>query len=437
MDTSGSVPNPTTAPLAVNVPNHGTLNSVTPIGEAQEFVYTYSTVTSLVDFSQQTLPSPPVANTTVSNLDTLNPTRSAPVQITVLHSTDPRVKTIQIYLKSAESGGVVYRVAGSFANNPAGGMRAHLTAGTTSSSPAAPTTNTSAAGQRVALTGVAIGGTGTIQRRIYRTVVNGAQLKLQQTIGDNTATIAAQDATPDGSLGANAPVGDTSGLTQPAGQVVAGSTTLPTSGLGTLPTQGWAFLDGGQIIRYTGRTGNSVIGIPTSGPGAIVNTVRYGDHLVAAPQLTGVTGIGTAIPKGTPINLWVQRDAFGDQIDQAAIDDINDRVLQDGVYEGPILVDERRGLLSLTALCDATLAIFSRPIQTVRYATRDVKTKSGKPVTVDLISPPITADLVIQEVQITEIDIAPGLYPRFEVTASSTRFSLDSLLRKLTKALGV
>jgi hypothetical protein len=437
VNTSGSVPNPTVAPVAVNYVNGGSFNAATPIGEAQEFVYTYSTVAGFSDFSQQTLPSPLVANTTVSNMDSLNPTRSAPVRITVPNSTDARVQTIYLWLKSAESGGTVYRFASAVANNTAGGTQFVVTAGTVVGNPAAPTTNTSASGQRVALSGVAVGGTGTIQRRIYRTVVNGAQLKLQQTIGDNTATVAAQDATADGALGANAPVGDTSGLTQPVGQVVAGSTTLPTSGLGTLPTQGWAFLDGGSIIRYTGRTGNSVIGIPTTGPGAIVNTVRYGDHLVAAPQLTGVTGIAAAIPKGTPINLWVQREAFGDQIDQAAIDDLNDRVLQDGVYEGPILVDERRGLLSLTAWADATLAIFSRPIQTVRYATRDLKTKSGKPVTVNLASPPIAADLVIQEVQITEIDIAPGLAPRFEVTASSTRFSLDSLLRKLTKALGV
>jgi hypothetical protein len=285
--------------------------------------------------------------------------------------------------------------------------------------------------------GIAVGPSGTTARKYYRTAVNGSTLKLQQTIANNTATTGVQDATADGSLGANAPSSDTSGLTQPSGQVNAGATTLPTSGLSTLPTAGWANLDGGQIIRYTGVTGNSVTGIPATGVGAIVNSVRYGDHLVAAPQLTGVSGITDAIPKGTPINIWVQRDALSAQASQAVIDALNGIVPADGIYESDPIVDERRGIPSLTALCDATLAIFATAIQTVRYATRDVKTKSGKPVTVDLISPPITADLVIQEVQISEIDVAPGLYPRFEVTASSTRFSLDSLLRKLTKALGV
>jgi hypothetical protein len=286
------------------------------------------------------------------------------------------------------------------------------------------------------IAGIAVGPSGTISRKYYRTSVNGTQLKLQQTIAGNTATTGVQDATPDGSLGAFAPVTDTSGLTQPSGQVNAGATSLPTAGLGTLPSQGWASLDGGQVIRYTGVTGNSVTGLPASGPGALVNSVRYGDHLVAVPQLTGVTGITAAIPKGTPINIWVQRDALAAQATQAAIDAANGITSADGVYEGEPIVDERRGIPSLTALCDATLAIFATAIRTVRYATRDLKTKSGKPVAVNLASPPIVADLVIQDVQISEIDIAPGLAPRFEVTASTTRFSLDNLIRQLAKTLG-
>jgi hypothetical protein len=308
---------------------------------------------------------------------------------------------------------------------------------TTSETPPAANA-TSPARTNVAISGVSVGPTGTIAREIYRTSVNGSLLKLQQTINNNTATVAVQDATPDVSLGASAPGSDSSGLTQATGQINAGSTSIVTAGAGfARATGGWVAVPGSDAVRYTGVSGNTLTGIPAIGPGALANTIKYGVNLVAAPILTGVTGIGTAIPKGTAINLWVQRDEPGGMSDQIVIDDINDRVLIDGVYEGPILVDERRGLVSLTALCDATLAIFSRPIQTVRYATRDLKTRSGKPVTVNLVSPPIVADLVIQEVQISEIDIAPGLAPRFEVTASSTRFSLDSLLRKLTKALGV
>ena len=45
--------------------------------------------------------------------------------------------------------------------------------------------------------------------------------------------------------------------------------------------------------------------------------------------------------------------------------------------------------------------------------------------------------LTIQDVTITEIDIAPRLAPRFTVTASSMRFSVEDLLRRMaTTALG-
>jgi len=69
---------------------------------------------------------------------------------------------------------------------------------------------------------------------------------------------------------------------------------------------------------------------------------------------------------------------------------------------------------------------------TVTYQTRDLKTKSGKPVHIDL---PATAalaailgDFTIQQAGIV-ID-GPLLMPRFTVTASSVRFSLDDLLRR-------
>lgn len=290
---------------------------------------------------------------------------------------------------------------------------------------------------QVVISGVPLGPAGTISREIYRTVANGTQLKLQQTIS-NSGTTALPDVTPDGSLGANAPTTDSSGLIAANGQINAGATSILTSGAGfARASGGWIDVPGSDAVRYSGVSGNTLTGIPASGPGSLTNTIRYGTNLVAVPILTGVTGITAALPRGTPINLWVTRNDAGGQSDQIVIDGINGRVRQDGIYEGPIIVDERRGLLSLAALCDATLALFAKPIQTVRYATRDIKTKSGKPVTVNLASPPITADLVIQAVEISEIDIAPGLAPRFEVTASSTRFSLDSLLRKLTKALGV
>ena len=230
--TTGSVPNPTVAPTAVNEPNSGSFNSFVPIGEALEHAYTYSTVAGFSDYSQQTLISPAVAITTVSNRDTLNPARSAPIRITVPNSTDPRVQTIYTYVRSVTSGGG-FGIGLSLANNPAGGTQSALLA-VLGNVPAAPTTNTSAAGQRVAISGVALGASGTTARKIYRTIANGATLKLQQTIADNTTTVGVTDATADGSLGANVPATDTSGLPQPFGQVNAGSTSIPVTGTAPL-----------------------------------------------------------------------------------------------------------------------------------------------------------------------------------------------------------
>ncbi len=89
-----------------------------------------------------------------------------------------------------------------------------------------------------------------------------------------------------------------------------------------------------------------------------------------------------------------------------------------------------------TTRCEAELALFSRPVKTVTYATRDLKTKSGKAVVISLASPPIAETLTIQTVNITEIDIAPGLAPRYSVNASTARFSLEDILRTLITSAG-
>ncbi len=292
---------------------------------------------------------------------------------------------------------------------------------------AAPGTNTATANQ-VALSGIAVGASPTTARKVYRTAVSGAQLKLLATLADNV-TLTYLDALGDGSLGANAPTGDTSGLTQPQGQVNAGSATLPTASAGPFRSSGGWVVIGSQLIRYTGIAGNTLTGIPPSGIGALVTTVRYGDHILAAPVLTGVTVPGgLTASAGTLVTIWVQRDDAAAQAAMAARDG------GDGIYEY-LVQDERRAEASLVALCEAHLLAYKAPIATVTYATRDLKTKSGKPVAVDLRSPPIHGTLVIQDVTIDQIDLTPGLAPRFTVTASSVRLSLDDLLRQLAGTL--
>lgn len=291
-----------------------------------------------------------------------------------------------------------------------------------------PTSNTAAAYRNTSVAGIAVGPTGTTNRKLYRRRigVNGDVFRLLDLggLGDNTTTTYS-DTTSDGTIAAHVspPSSDTSGLTQSSGQVLAGSTSIETASSWVFSTSGGWALVGSQAIRYTGISGNTLTGIPTSGAGSLVSTVRYGEHIDPAPALTGVSGITVDIPSGTTVNLWVQRDDTLAQAAMAAIDG------GDGIYEYYVS-DERRGEPSLTALCDANLALYKSPIVTAKYATRDVKTKSGKPVTITNILG-YTGTLTIQDVTISEIDLVPATAPKFMVTASSVRVSLEALLRQM------
>ena len=290
--------------------------------------------------------------------------------------------------------------------------------------PAALTTPT-AVGNQIAA-GIPKGPSAVTARELYMSPVGSAVRKLALVVPDNTATTATITIADSGlAVAAGEPIADTSGLQQPQGQVNPGSTVLPVAAAAPFRAAGgWVVLGGGQVVRYTGISAQTLTGIPAAGAGAITITVPYGQQARPAAMLTGVTGIAVPILKGAAVSIWVQRDDLLAQAEQVA------RAGGDGVIEY-LLVDQRRGLDSLTARCDADLALFSRPIVTVSYATRDLKTKSGKQVVINLDSPRISETLTIQDVTITEIDIAPGLAPRFMVRASSVRFSLEDTLRRL------
>jgi hypothetical protein len=421
----------------------------------------------------------------------------------------------------------------------------------------------------VTLSNLPVGAAAVTGRKVYRTAAGAAQLKLQQTVANNTATTASTDATADASLGANVPTVDGSNLPPPSGVIFPGATSMIVANPAAFSSMGgWAVIGNGQqTIRYTGLTGSTLTGIPATGPGAIVASISAGSTITAEPALVGVktrmqntqlpipsastmmawaydtygggtlpagtynyaitylgasgettqgptatltitpatvgnkpqiiiygatraasgavsirlyrqplaggpfrfltsfglidviysdvgpadSALGAAAPTvntsvgsfagltwpiaaGDPVNLFVQRD------DLVAQTELANRDGSDGIVEY-LVSDERRGEASLMAACDAYLALYARPIVTVTYACRDVKSKSGKPVTINLPSPAITRTLTIQRVDITEINAArgammvngllQGVPPRFAVTASSVRFSLDAILRKL------
>lgn len=105
----------------------------------------------------------------------------------------------------------------------------------------------------------------------------------------------------------------------------------------------------------------------------------------------------------------------------------------DGVREG--YIEDATLMTSDMAIAraQAELALFAYPIQTVTYACRDEKSVPGQDVSITLTKPPVSGVFKIQSVRIDQIqvDAAGALFPRFHVTASSLRFTLDDLLRGL------
>ncbi len=293
----------------------------------------------------------------------------------------------------------------------------------------APTSNTAGTEYRaVQVSAVAAGPPGTTQRKLYRTVANGAQLKLLYTFPDNTGTTVGPDTVPDGSLGANAPTGDTSGLQQVPGQVPAGSASMLVANVAAFETAGgWAVIGNGeQVIRYTGRTGNTLSGIPATGIGAIVAGVAYNSTVTAAPMLTGVATITTPLVSGDEIYLVVQRDHPGRQAQLADMVNVGPGIREEWVQDRRLSITEAR------ARGDATLAL--RPLEdvTVQYRCRDLRTASGKTITVNLPAPTsVSGSFKIQSVTIDHFRPYPTQYPTFTVTASSRHFNFEDWLRRM------
>jgi hypothetical protein len=300
---------------------------------------------------------------------------------------------------------------------------------------AALTVGTAQAAQ-VQLSAIPLGPAAVTARVIYRTKAGVSPLQLLTTIADTTTT-AWLDTAPDTALGAAAPSGDTSGLQQPTGNVLIGSPTLPVAAIGAfLPTGGWAIV-GGLNLRYTGISGNALLGIPPSGPGAITATITYNTTAVAAAMLTGIpaTGLGVikyTILKGDPVNVFVQVDDLAAQAAVRAQLPGSDGIIEDEIQDGRLSYTEGR------ARCQARLDLLAEldsegkvGVIAVSYVCRDINTIAGATATINL-GPPINlrGDFLIQRVGVAQFHI-PNLHPTYTVEASSIRFSAEEMLRLL------
>lgn len=259
-------------------------------------------------------------------------------------------------------------------------------------------------------------------RDVYRTTIGGSTYLYEGTIPNNTATTFTSTIA-DGALGSAIPTSNTTaagkmnvtGIATGGGTVTArklyrtpsgGSTykLVATIGNNTDTTLLDNIADASLGVVAPGDTQSELTGIPASGPGSVLYEILISDD----------------------VNILEQCDDVAAQTALAALEGGD----SDGVSEH-FIQDHRLASAEARATGFADLALFSRPIVAVRYATRDPKTRSGKTIHVDVPELGLLGDFTINSVTIDQIDISPGLWPRYVVEASSVRFSFEDVLRRL------
>jgi hypothetical protein len=298
----------------------------------------------------------------------------------------------------------------------------------------APSVNTLNQGQ-VLLSNIPISPSGSVnKRRIYRTAAGGTSFLLVATINDNT-TLTFTDSVADGSLGAAEPATNTAGVTSVDDSLAAGSATIPVSSSTPFPSTGGYARVGQQVIRFTGKTTTTLTGVPTSGNGSLLSTVKYGTTIQNVAILTGLPLVDAG-----SLQFDVRQNDTVNVL--GLIEDPNAQASVFGIVEHEFS-DNRLTALSAQQYAEADLALYQNPIETITYDSRDPKTVVGKTVTVNYtvnttddagnpVSTVINATFKIQAVNFPELDTLPGEEPWRQVTASSVMFTFEDMLRQLT-----
>lgn len=422
--TGGSITDPSVAPGGGGIPSpNGTGPYPFVAGDhARLWAYTF------VNAVGETLPSP---TSTLGFVDPLPAPGPYYAYLTGIAVGPAGTTKRRIYRTVA--GGAQLKLVAEIADNSTTNYDDHIADGSLGAN--APSSNTTA-GNQVALTSIALGPSGVTSRKIYRTVAGGTQLKLLTTIADNT-TSTYTDSTADGSLGANAPTSDTSGLSLPTPQAIPpGSTTLDVASIGPFSvTGGWAVIGNGrQVIRYqgifsglvppiTGVAKNQLQGIPASGVGSITAPITYGTSVTDAPTLVQTTGLLYAIAKGDPVTVLVQVDDRLAQVALAALIGGS----EDGVIEDWQSVDG----ISETQARDvalATLAQHDTVDLSITGNSRDLNLRACRQWAVNVTNPmSVNATFTIQSVTIANFQNA--IPPTRQFQAGALRLSFSDLLR--------
>lgn len=157
---------------------------------------------------------------------------------------------------------------------------------------------------------------------------------------------------------------------------------------------------------------------------------------VSAPSGSGTLilaqGVGRDLPEGATISLHLQVDSVASQEAMGRAELDKDGNPTDGIHEFTIVDTSLQTPFECFMRGMAELELFAFPVVTIKYATRDPNTRSGRVVHVDMTNPPIVGDFLIQDVTIDQIhDESDQLNPRYIATASSIKFDLNDLLLKI------
>jgi hypothetical protein len=345
-------------------------------------------------------------------------------------SPEPLVTHVDMFREFNNAGAATAKLAFSVTN---GTTSATDTVANSGLGATVPATNTATANQ-IALSGIAVGPSGTTERDVYMSPVGGGTRRLALNIPNNTATtgtITMSDATLAGQSAE--PISDTSGLTQPTGQINPGASSVVVSGTAPfLDTGGWAFT-GTQVVRYTGFTGGSLTGVPASGPGSITQPISYGVTIAAAPCLIGIPASGDGsirytIQKGETVNLVVTVEDTDAQAGLQALLSAPAPV----VRECPPLSDQRVGRAEALNRANAFLTLRAYPgVRVGPYRSKDVNNRVGLEVDINVTTPLVLND-TFQIQAVTISNFTPNIMPDYAVTASDELFSLEAILAKET-----
>lgn len=207
-----------------------------------------------------------------------------------------------------------------------------------------------------------------------------------------------------------------------ASDAKVGDTSIKLADVSTFSAAGGTFITSSRIVAYSGTDGTTV-------PPKL---------LLGSPLTVPILQADWKFGGGTPILPIVIVDDLASQkfYGQLELDASGNPT--DGIHEFTITDNTLTNVQQLYARGLTELKLFSRPIVTLRYATRDPLTKAGKVIHVNLDKPPIYGDFVIQEVTIDQMhDESDSLAPRYTVTAdSAARFNMNDLLLKLSESVG-